>query len=224
MDLFGNTNESLRLTEKAQKKDIKNLNKKKDWTGDKNSVFRTLASSHHTEEEREVNDYYATDPAAAEMLLELETFAHYILEPSCGEGHLARVFTEKGYDVKATDLIDRGYGEIQDFFDIKQFTGDIITNPPYSLAKEFIQHSLAIIPDSNKVAMFLKVQFMEGKGRKQMFLDHPPKTIWVSSSRINCAKNGDFTALRKSGGSAVAYAWYVWEKGFKGTTSLKWFN
>ena len=28
----------------------------------------------------------------------------------------------------------------------------------------------------------------------------------------------------EGGGSAVAYAWFVWEKGFKGTTKLKWFN
>lgn len=53
---------------------------------------------------------------------------------------------------------------------------------------------------------------------------YPPKTIWVSSSRIMCAKNGDFETMIEGGGSAVAYAWYIWEKGFKGETTLKWFN
>lgn len=60
--------------------------------------------------------------------------------------------------------------------------------------------------------MFLKVQFLEGKGRKQLFLDYPPKTVYVSSSRLNCARNGDFDTYPRS---AMAYAWYVWEKGFK---------
>lgn len=41
-----------------------------------------------------------------------------------------------------------------------------------------------------------------------------------SSSRLLCAKNGKF----HNDGSAVAYAWYVWVKGFNGTTELKWFN
>lgn len=204
--------------------------KNKDWSGNANSVFKNLGSSHHTSEERQVNDYYATDPKAVEMLMELEKFNKDfpIMEPSCGEGHMAKVISNKGFKVIAYDLIDRGYGITGiDFLEThkeNRFYGSIITNPPYSIAKDFILHSLNIIPDGFKVAMFLKVQFMEGKGRKQMFIDNPPKTIWISSSRINCAKNGDFEGLRTSGGSAVAYAWYVWEKGFKGNTELKWFN
>ena len=65
---------------------------------------------------------------------------------------------------------------------------------------------------------------MEGKSRRKLFEKYPPKTIWVSSSRIMCAKNGDFDEMIAGGGSAVAYAWYVWEKGYKGDTILKWFN
>ena len=72
--------------------------------------------------------------------------------------------------------------------------------------------------------MFLKVTFLEGKRRKDLFRQHPPKTIYVSSSRINCAKNGKFEDLRETGGSAVAYAWYVWQKGYKGATIIKWIN
>jgi hypothetical protein len=30
--------------------------------------------------------------------------------------------------------------------------------------------------------------------------------------------------MKAGGGSAVAYAWYVWEKGFNGDTIVKWFN
>lgn len=71
--------------------------------------------------------------------------------------------------------------------------------------------------------MFLKLQFMETKGRKQLFINNPPKVIYVSASRLLCAKNGDFIKAGKEG-SAVAYAWYVWEKGFKGDTVVKWFN
>lgn len=102
--------------------------------------------------------------------------------------------------------------------------GDIVTNPPYSLAKEFIEKGLEIIKPGAKVAMFLKIQFLESKGRKDLFLSNPPKTIYVSCSRLVCAKNGDFEEMKLRGGSAVSYAWYVWEKGFTGTTSIKWFN
>ena len=104
------------------------------------------------------------------------------------------------------------------------FSRDIITNPPYKYAKEFVEHALDISMDSTKVAMFLKVQFLEGKARKELFEKYPPKKIYVSSSRLLCAKNGDFDGMRKGGGSAVAYAWFVWQKGYTGDTIVRWFN
>jgi len=199
----------------------------KDWTGNSNSIYKTLGASNHTDKERQNEDYYATTPKAAELLLELETFSLNIWECACGEGHLSKVFESKGYNVRSSDLMDRGFGEIEtDFLGIDnlEWNGDVITNPPYKYAQEFVEKALQIIPNGNKVAMFLKLQFMEGKGRKILFLKNPPKTIYVSSSRLMCAKNAEFEKMVAGGGSAVAYAWYVWEKGFVGTTELKWFN
>lgn len=185
------------------------------------NVFRILGSSTHSEGEREENDFYATDPKAVELLLELETFNQNILEGSCGQGHISEVLKKHGYNVYSSDLIDRGYGEVKNFFDYKEFDGDIITNPPYKMAQQFVEHALSIIPNGNKIAMFLKITFLEGKSRKKMFLTNPPKYVYVSSSRLSCAKNGDFEQITSS---AVAYGWFVWEKGFKGDTIIRWFN
>lgn len=198
----------------------------KDWTGNTNSVFKTLASSHHTDHERQPYDYYATDPRAAQLLLQVEQFHTDIWEPACGELHLANVFKSAGYNVRCSDIVNRADNEVLDFLDITNthWQGDIITNPPYKYAREFVEKALSIIPDGYKVAMFLKLQFMEGKGRKHLFTTYPPKCIYVSSSRLNCAINGNFDSLRTTGGSAVAYAWYVWEKGYKGNTIVKWIN
>lgn len=196
-------------------------------SNNRNSIYTTLGASNHTNDERQNDDFYATDPKAAKLLLELEPFSKNIWECACGQGHLSKVFENEGHIVKSTDLINRGFGETGvDFLSISgvRWNGDIITNPPYKYAKEFIEKSLEIIDEGNKVAMFLKVQFLEGKSRKKLFSLTPPKTVYVSSSRILCAKNGDFETLVDSGGSAVAYAWYVWQKGFKGNTELKWFN
>ena len=46
-------------------------------------VFTTLGSSNHVPEEREAFDYYATDPRAVEMLLELEQFSPVIWKRAC---------------------------------------------------------------------------------------------------------------------------------------------
>ena len=199
----------------------------KDWKGNSNSIYKTLGASNHTDKERQSEDYYATDPKAAELLLGLETFSKNIWGCACGEGHLSKVFQKAGHNVMSTDLIDRGFGESGiNFLEISDYVwdGDIITNPPYRYGREFVEKSLRLIPKGNKVAMFLKLQFMEGRARKKLFLENPPKTIYVSSSRLMCAKNAQFDDMVAGGGSAVAYAWYVWEKGFNGTTEVKWFN
>lgn len=197
-----------------------------DWTGNARSIFTTLGASNHTDEERQREDFYATDPIAAELLCQMETFSKNIWEPACGMGHLSEVFKKHGYNVRSSDLIDRGYGEVQDFLgmDVQQWDGDIITNPPYKFAVDFIYKALSIIPTGRKVAMFLKVQFLEGKERRQLFNTAPPHFVYVSSSRILCVKNADFQKMRDGGGSAVAYAWFVWEKGYKGDTIIRWFN
>lgn len=83
---------------------------------------------------------------------------------------------------------------------------------------------LSEVVDAHKVAMFLKVQFLEGKARKELFTKYPPKIVYISSSRLLCAKNAEFDHMKAGGGSAVAYAWYVWEKGFTGQPQLAWFN
>lgn len=195
----------------------------KDWTGDTNSVFKTLGASNHTDVERQEEDYYATDPKAVEILLENETFNHEVWEPACGEGHISKVLEVAGHDVYSSDLIYRGFGDPEPFDFLKDclddFNGDIITNPPYKYAKEFVETALETVKPGRKVAMFLKVTFLEGKARQKLFLNNPPKRIYVFSGRVECGKNGVFT-----GTSAVAYAWYIWEKGFKGDPIIKWVN
>lgn len=193
----------------------------KDWTGNKATTFAVLGASNHSSLTREVNDYYATDPKAVELLLEKEKFSSRVLEPSCGEGHISKVLQDEGYKVESHDLVDRGFGTVKDFFDVEKFDGDIITNPPYKIALDFVKHSLEIIPDGNKVAMFLKIQFLESKSRRIFFDEFPPKKIYVASSRLICAMNGEFDKYKSS---AACYAWFIWEKGYAGKPEIDWIN
>mgnify|MGYP000120580986 CR=1 FL=1 len=195
----------------------------KNWIGNSNSVFKTLSATNHSDTDREENDYYATDPKALELLFEYEKFQN-VLEPACGEGHLSETLIKHHIKVSSSDIINRNYGITKDFFNYKKWNGDIVTNPPYKYALEFVEHALKITPKGSKVAMFLKIQFLESKKRRKLFIDKPPTKIYISSGRLLCAKNGDFEHVKKNGGSAVAYAWYIWEKGFYGDTIIKWFN
>jgi hypothetical protein len=207
----------------------------KDWKGNSNSIYKTLGASNHCSEEREENDFYATPPCATKALIKyckennINIFSNAILEPACGKGHIVEVLVEENPQVPVLpiDLVDRGYEHqlaTQNFF-LYGIADDanynIITNPPYARAKEFIEHSLDIVKPDSYVCMLLKITFLEGKGRYEMFKNNPPYKVLIFSNRVNCSKQGDFEKDSEYGG-AVGYAWYIWKKGYTGKPEIDW--
>lgn len=202
------------------------LNTNNDWTGDSNSVFKTLGASNHSDEDREENDFYATDPIAINKLIDskLIELPKIILEPCCGTGCLSKRLEEFEHIVISEDLIDRGYGKGKvDFFkrtEMPENCSCILTNFPYKYALEMTLHSLEILPERGLLISFLKTTFLEGKKRFELlFKSSPPKFVLQFSERVICAKNAEFD---ETTGSAVSYAWIIWEKGWKGDTVIKW--
>ena len=198
----------------------------KDWTGNSASLYKINGCSSHSKEERAEYDFYATHPRAVEMLLELEEFSENVWEPCAGNNMITNVLIEHGHKVRNSDIVDRtGDIEIFDFLQEPQDDTqdcDIITNPPYKYAKEFVENSMRWIKPGHKVAMLLKLTFLEGKKRSELFKKYPPKYVYVSTSRMNCLKNGDDNVPFIGG--AVCFCWFVWEKGFTGEPIIRWFN
>lgn len=203
-----------------------------DWVGNSNSIYKTLGASNHTDKQREKDDYYATDPIAIDKLLTVERLWQNVWECACGAGHLSERLKEHGYNVLSTDIVDRGYKDMYHLVDFLNVSAekmrawadmDIITNPPYKYAKEFVLKALELLRVGRRCYMFLELTFLEGKARfNELFKDNPPKSIYVFSERVLCAKNALFDEMKASGGSAVAYAWFVWEKAYKGVTEVRW--
>lgn len=199
----------------------------KDWIGNKTTTYAILGASNHSEIERAENDFYATDPKTLEIFLEALKrdnlkLHNYIWECACGKGHLSKVLEAKGYKVISSDLIDRGYGRSEiDFLKIKsgEWRGDILTNPPYKYAKEFVEKAIEITRIGAYVIMLLKIQFLEGKDRRKLFDKYPPRYVYVNSSRQLCYLNGDMSNKMSS---ATCYCWFIWENGFKGEPIIRW--
>lgn len=177
-------------------------------------------------------DYYATNPEAVKMLLSAHKFSsNSILEPCVGAGHIANVLKEMYHtDVVAVDIVNRGYPNtiVTDFLswesDRKYDT--IITNPPYSLANEFIYKCLDLLSGGGQLAMFLKIQFLEGEKRKDLFTKYPPKYVYVFRKRMCVFNNGlevDPSSGRKWA-TTLCNAWYVWEKNFIGEPKIRWLD
>lgn len=177
-------------------------------------------------DDREENDFYATEPAAADLLEKAENLSPFIWECACGKGHLSRRLSDLGHKVIASDLIDRGHGIVFDFLSVVDITTirgipvsdyDIVTNPPYRLTESFIRHAFLYLGNGRKLCLFLKLTFLESVARDDLFGQYPVSRIHVCRKRIKCAKNGDFS---KVSSSPTCYAWFVWEKGYTGPTII----
>lgn len=169
-------------------------------------------------ENREVDDFYPTHPGATKALLMVETFDGPIWEPACGEGDMSRVLESAGYEVVSTDLIGRGYGAGgRDFLcEWLPLAPNIVTNPPFREAKMFVDRALQLT--TGKVAMFLRLAFLEGTERGRWFPDTPLARVWVMSRRVPMQRGRLSEA--GDGHGVIAFAWFVWEHGHEGPPSL----
>ena len=170
--------------------------------------------------ERKPADFYPTPRDVTVALcqwldLKPET---YVWEPACGDGAMAEVLAEfVGNDcVAATDLReDSGYG--RGGVDFLSTTADehfhladwIITNPPFAVAAEFIAHALTITPN---VAMLLKSNYWNAKGRISLFENNPPSDILMLTWRPA------FLEAERGRSPLMDVMWCVWREGSDGVT------
>jgi hypothetical protein len=167
---------------------------------------------------REKDDFYPTHPGATAALLSVEHFGKTVWEPACGEGDISRVLIDAGYEVVSHDLVDRGYGIARrDFLMERTLVAPaIVTNPPFKLALPFCQHAIDLGAD--KVAMFLRLAFLEGIERKAFFERYTPARIWVMSRRVPMQRGR--LSQKGDGHGVMAFAWFVWERGHRGPAQI----
>lgn len=185
------------------------------------NVYSTLGASNHAKVRRAQLDLYCTHPKAVEELLKLESLPTQIWEPCDGLGHISDTLAASGHIVRRSDIVSRGRDiEELDFlkYDGEIWNGAIVTNPPYYCASDIIRKALSVVADGCKVAMWLRILFLESKARQRLFKEFPPNRVWISSTRIPCSgPDGRFNP------SAQGFAWFIWEKGYKGETIVNWF-
>ena len=179
---------------------------------------------------RNKNDYYQTPYSMTRQLLEVENFEGKILEPCCGSGAIVKVLRDYDKSVDYCDL-NNEFSLTGIFKNFKDFVNDdfdrydnIITNPPYSLAKEFILKAKQIT--NNKIAMLLPLNYLHGVTRyNEIYLDRkfPLKAVYVF-----CRYGLLEDTIREDGTyrtGMMVYAWYIWDKSYKlGEPIIRWLN
>ena len=166
------------------------------------------------------DDFYASPPEAIEALCGVERFDGPIWEPACGDGAISKVLTAHGYDVVSTDLVERGYGQgrIDFLMEYESRAPNIVTNPPYKLAEQFVRHSLKLT--TGKVAFLMRLVWLEGQARGRLFKTTPLAKVWVFSGRIPRMHRHDYEGPRTT--STIAFAWFVFDHAYVGEPTIGW--
>lgn len=165
-------------------------------------------------------DLYQTPPHATEALLRVEQFKGEVWEPASGRGAIAKVLEGHELRVTSSDIMLDGYGHGGvDFLDPGSFrrVDNIVTNPPYRDALQFVEKALTCV--DRKAAFLLKLTFLESRRRKSFFECSPPSRVWVFSDRLTMWPDGD---EKPSNGGTIAYAWFVWDKQSQDVGRLGW--
>lgn len=168
--------------------------------------------------ERADADWYVEPVEATLALLAVERFVGAVHDPACGQGNIVKACKQRGLDAYGSDLHDRGFGATGiNFLDHEHEADNIITNPPFSLAEEFLVRALQVA--RFKVAILCRLAWLEGRRRAALLQRAPLARVWVFANRINVPPGGlDLPAK----GSAVAYAWFVFDHDHQGPASLGW--
>ena len=154
---------------------------------------------------RQNMDFYPTPQYITEALLKHQQFDGTIWECACSDGRMSEVLLKHGYHVVSTDLIDRGYDKRTpkpiDFLLENTVMDNIVTNPPFELAYEFIEQGLRL---SRKcLALLLPIRYLTGKKRTELYKTNPPTKIIVIPNKVDFLGNSN---------PVMEFAWFVWDK------------
>jgi hypothetical protein len=154
---------------------------------------------------RPESDYYGTPEGAFRPLLHLLPHDRVYWDPACGDWRLIRWMEDAGLTAYGSDIEPKEMGtHTIDFLTDDTRREIIITNPPFSLAQEFVQHAMDHAPE---VLMLLRLNFLGSIKRREWLRTHEPSALFVVTPRPS------FTG---GGTDSCEYAWFYWGPRWRG--------
>lgn len=160
---------------------------------------------------RPADDHYPTPPEVTRALLSVERFSGGIWEPCAGSGEMAFELPGKVF----ASTIGEGHFYVQGGYDFLKAPGlihpNIVTNPPFKIANEIIEHAISLNPA--KIALLLNIKFLAGERRHgNLFSNHPPCRFYPFSNRVTMWPAG----VKGTGNPGTeTFAWFIWEWPFR---------
>jgi hypothetical protein len=178
--------------------------------------------------ERAGRDFYATPAWVTAALLRHVRFRGPIWEPCCGDGAMAAVLQDHGYQVVSTDIADRGFGTPGvDFLASPVVPGgcqSIVTNPPYgdsgshagqsrssTAMLHFLEHAMTLTESvQGQLALLVRLQWIAGRRAAEMMSSGPFAAVITLTRRIRWFDMGEQTNHAQH-----HHAWVVFDHAHK---------
>ena len=175
-------------------------------------------SGNNVQGQRKKSDFYETPYSMTSHLLEVEDFnkSLTVCEPACGDGAIVKILEKKWDNVVAYDIEKNFLWETKNY-------DYIITNPPFSLAYEFVQKAKQIATE--KFAFLLPLSYLHGKKRyDNIYMDkqYGLKKVYVFTRYPMLGES-----LREDGKyntGMMVYAWYIFENHYSGLPVIDWID
>lgn len=162
---------------------------------------------------RHLSDFYQTPYCLTDLLLEKEELFGTVLECACGDGAI----------VRRLPYCTNWYDKERDFLKETECYDIVITNPPYSLAQEFILKAKSVARE--KIIFLLPLSYLHGKKRYDIIYqdkDFPLKKVYVFTRYPMLEETVRPDGKHRTG--MMVYAWFVWDKRYHGLPQIDWLD
>src|SRR5262249_42826765 len=134
--------------------------------------------------------FYTEPRWEVELMLDQEDFEGETLDPCCGVGTIVSAFLDRGLPARGSDIVDRGFGEVRDMFDITETVDNIVSNFPYGNKKVGADGrmlhgggELCLALVRRKLVLILPLTFWESRRRHAFLIKYPPAWFAPCSDR-----------------------------------------
>jgi hypothetical protein len=170
--------------------------------------------------QRKKSDFYETPYSITRHLLANEPFDRTlrVCEPACGNGAIVRILQQSWDRSKIT-----AYDKDRDFLKDRNHYDYIITNPPFSLAYDFILRAKRSA--TKKFAFLLPLNYLHGKKRYNGIYQDIQYGLRKVHVFIQYPLLGE--PLREDGKyrtGMLVYAWYVFQNHYAGLPTISWLD
>jgi len=179
-------------------------------------------SRNNASGKRKPSDLYETHYSLTWEFLKKTTWCKSLLmsDPCAGNGAITKVLKGVGFEnIISHDILTDGVDFLRDNTPVQY----IITNPPYSLANEFILHAKEVAKE--KFAFLLPLTYLQGSYRYNniwMDIGFPLESIHVFNRFPMLGVPLREDGLMPTGMQAMA--WFTWNKKYVGEPTIRWLD